>query len=251
MAILIVYSLVAGLLSLVGGLVVLWQSRLAQRLVSPLMAFGAGAFLAAALVDILPEALEGAPEPQPILMATLGGFVIFFTLERLVMRLKGGKQGHRHSEHTESLPFLLVLGDSIHNFIDGVVIALAFVANPLIGLPTALAIAAHEIPQEIGDFSILLNLGWDKKKVLAVNVIQSLLTIPGVILGVYLGRTIEPYLALTLGATAGIFLYIAASDVIPQLHHYSSHKHVLRIVLPMIGSILALSYLSYLAHLAG
>lgn len=248
---LLVYSLIAGLFSLAGGLVVLWQSHFAQKLVTPLMAFGAGAFLAAAFVDILPEALEGSGEPRPILMATLAGFVVFFILERLIMRLRGSREGHKHSEHTESLPFLLVLGDSLHNFIDGVVIALAYVANPILGLPTALAIAAHEIPQEIGDFSILLNLGWNKKKVLTVNVIQSLLTVPGVILGVYLGQAIEPNLPLILGVTAGIFIYLSASDIIPELHHYSSHKHVFRIVLPMIGSIMALSYLSYLAHLSG
>ena len=161
--------------------------------------------------------------------------------------IKGGNE-HSHSEHTESLPFLLILGDSLHNFLDGVVIAIAFTANPALGLPTALAIAAHEIPQEIGDFSILLNLGWKKSRVIAVNVIQSLLTVPGVIIGYLLSQVIEPQLPMLLGLTAGIFIYIAASDVIPELHHHSSHKHVGRIVLPLLIAIGMLIYLSKLAH---
>lgn len=247
---LLFYALSGGFFSLVGGLLLLWKSKLAHQLMTPLIAFGAGAFLAAVFTDILPEAIEMVDEPHPILWATLGGFLTFFALERLFMtQFKHFRHSHQsHSDHTEPLPFLLILGDSLHNFLDGIVIALAFVANPVLGLPTALAIAAHEIPQEIGDFSVLMNMGWKKHKILAVNVMQSLLTLPGMAVGLLLGHQIESHLPLLLGATAGIFLYIAGSDLIPELHHRSEHKHFLRVLIPMLLSVFLVAFLSQLAH---
>ena len=136
----------------------------------------------------------------------------------------------------------------MHNFLDGIIIALAYVANPALGLSTTLAVAAHEIPQEIGDFSILLKLKFSKKFVLGVNLMQSLLTIPGVLAGYYIGQSIEPYLPLLLGATSGIFIYIAATDLIPELHHSAGHSHFFKVIAPFIFSILLVGYLTNLAH---
>jgi zinc and cadmium transporter len=245
---LLLYSLIAGLFSLVGGILLLWKPEVTRRIMHPLISFGAGAFLAAAFADVLPEALEASANPRAILLATLAGFVSFFILERFLMRYFKGSNHHTHSEHTESLPFLLILSDCIHNFMDGVIIAIAFAANPLLGLPTAFAISAHEIPQEIGDFSILLHLKWKRRDIIFVNVLQSLLTIPGVFIGYFIGRSIENQLPLILGATAGIFIYIAGSDLIPELHHQSSHKHFFRIVLPMILSIVLVTVLAAFAE---
>lgn len=246
---LLFYSLIGGLFSLVGGFLLLWKSQLSKRWITVLLSFGAGAFLGAAFLDILPEAIEAADEPHAVFISTLVGFLIFFTMERLLMRyVKGHHEHDGHSDHTESLPFLLILGDSIHNFLDGIVIAIAYVANPALGLPTALAIAAHEVPQEIADFSVLLQRKWKKSTIVAVNVIQSLLTIPGVFVGYYIGSLVEPHLPLLLGGTAGIFLYIAASDLIPELHHQAGHKYVFRVIVPLILSIILIYYLTNLAH---
>lgn len=246
---LLFYSLIAGLFSLVGGFLVLWKSHIAHKIITTLISFGAGAFLGAAFLDILPEALEQTNESHSVLIATLIGFISFFILERFLMRYaRHFHPKRKHSDHTESLSVLIILGDSLHNFLDGVVIAIAFAANPVLGLPTALAISAHEIPQEIGDFSILLKLKWDKNKIIAVNVLQSLLTIPGVLLGYYMGKLVEPQLSLFLGATAGIFIYIAGSDLIPELHHQSGHKHFFRIVIPLISSVFLIFLLTRLAH---
>lgn len=246
---LILYSLIGGLFSLVGGVLLLFRPHLTHRFIIPLIAFGAGAFLGAAFLDILPQALETASEPHDVLRAVLTGFILFFILERLIMKYFRPHHEHgAHADHTESLPFLLIAGDSFHNFLDGIVIALAYVANPVLGLPTALAIAAHEIPQEIGDFSVLIQLGWKKSVVLGVNILQSLLTIPGVLLGFYLGQIVEPYLPSFLGIAAGIFIYIAASDLIPEIHHRAGHKDFWRVVLPTVLGILILSYLTTLAH---
>lgn len=247
MGLLIFYSLVGGVFSLIGGLLLLWRYDLIQRLVTPLLSFAAGAFLSAALLDLLPEALETTLEPQPVLLSLLLGFVAWFVMERLIMTsfLKHRTGQKVHSDHTESLPVLLILGDSLHNFLDGIVIALAYAANPALGLTTALAVAAHEIPQEIGDFSILLYRGWPKRKVALINILQSLLTVPGVILGFYLGQILEPQLPFLLAASAGIFIYLAASDIIPEIHHRAGHKHFFPVVLPLLLSLSLVGILTF------
>ena len=155
MNILLLYSLIGGLFSLIGGVILLWKPNFTRAYMTPLLGFGAGAFLAGAFVDILPEALEAANEPREVMIAVLVGFLGFFILERFLMRsfhMHGVQSGH--SEHIESLPYLLVLGDSFHNFLDGIVIGLAASISPTLGLPTAFAVAAHEIPQEMGIFPL-------------------------------------------------------------------------------------------------
>lgn len=249
MNVLLLYSLIGGVLSLVGGVLLLWKPTFTEKYMTALLGFGAGAFLAAAFMDILPEALEKLPHPQPIMIAVLSGFLGFFILERLLMRLfHMHNSPFVHSEHTESLPYLLLLGDSFHNFLDGIVIGLATIAHPTLGLPTALAVAAHELPQEMGDFSIMIRQGWSKKTVLGINVLQSLLTIPGAYIGYYMGGVVEPYVPILLGVAAGIFIYIAATDILPELHHNSSHTHFFRVVIPTILGVILVSYFSRFEH---
>lgn len=248
---LIFYSLIGGLFSLFGGLLLFLvaNAERTKKIIVSLLGFAAGAFLGAVFLDILPEALEMGVEPHYVMIAVLAGFILFFILERLLMIIHSHHHSdHVHSEHTESLPFLIILGDALHNFMDGILIAIAYVANPVLGLTTTLGVAAHEIPQEIGDFSVLLDQGWSKKRVIIVNILQSLLTIPGVVLGFYLGNTLEGYLPYMLGATAGTFLYIAASDLIPEIHHRTGHKHFFRVVIPLIASVLLIGYLINLTH---
>jgi len=246
---LLFYSLVGGLFSLVGGLLLLWKPQKTLRVIVPLLAFSAGAFLSAVFFDILPEAIELSPHPEIVLQATLLGFTVFFTLERLLMKFyKKRDEPHHHSEHTETLPTLLILGDSLHNFMDGIAIGLTYLINPALGLITTITTAGHEIPQEIGDFSILLRGGWPRAKILWVNILQSLLTIPGAFLGYYLGQEVKAFLPQFLGFTAGIFLYIAASDLVPELHHRSSHKHFWRIILPFTLAILFIFMVIKITH---
>lgn len=245
---LLFYSLIAGLFSLIGGLFIVWKADIAKKITTSLLAFAAGAFLAVSFLDMLPEAIEMVEEPHSIFIAVVVGFLCFFILERLLMRLHIHSRDHTHSEHMETLPVLVILGDGIHNFLDGILIAIAFIVNPAAGLITAIGIAAHEIPQEIGDFSILLSQGWSKKKVIMVNVFQSLLTIPGVIIGYYAGVFLEPYLPYLLAGASGIFLYIAASDLIPEIHHRTGHGQFYRVVIPFIVSILLIGILTTFAH---
>jgi zinc and cadmium transporter len=191
-------------------------------------------------------------EPHPLMIALLVGFIAFFALERLLMRYTSKHEQHdhatSHADHTESLPILLIAGDSLHNLLDGIVIGLSFIVDPSLGLITALVVAAHEIPQEIGDFSILLNQGWSKGKVILINILQSLLTVPGALIGYFAGQAVEPSLPYLLAGAAGIFTYIAASDLIPEIHHHAGHKHAYRVLFIVTLGIVAVGMLSSLAH---
>jgi len=249
---LLLYGLIAGLFSLIGGVVVIWRAETAKKIIIPLITFAAGAFMAVSFLDILPEAVETGKEPHYIFIATLAGFFVFFAVERILMRFTHkhsvDTEGVVHSEHSSSLPVLVMIGDSAHNFLDGIVIALAYVANPALGLTTALAIAAHEIPQEIGDFSIMLDNGWSKAKTIALNVLSSLLSVVGIYIGYYAGGLLENSLPYLLGAVAGTFIYIAASDLIPEIQDRAKHKHMFSILFAFLAGLVVVGYLVQLTH---
>lgn len=228
---LIFYGLVGSVFSLVGGLLLLWRPEFTKRITNYLLAFGAGTFIGISFLDLLPEATEMAAAPRGVFMAAVIGFFAFFALERVLMRhLPRGASEHVHREHSEKLPWMTVMGDTAHNFLDGVVIALAYVANPILGLPTALAIAAHEVPQEIGEFAILLDQGWSKAKVIAANMLSALAALLGIGVAYLALPFFESYLPTLLGAVAGIFTYIAASQLIPEIHHRAGHVHAYRLL---------------------
>lgn len=245
---LLFYSLIGGFFSLAGSWLLLWRADFAKRFILPLLSFGAGAFLGAAFLDILPEAIEMVSEPHPVFIAVVIGFVFFFALERVLMRYFHVHSAHEHADHTESLPFLLIAGDCLHNFLDGVVIGLAYLVNPNLGLVTTLAIAAHEIPQEIGDATVLLNQGWPKRRIILVNIGQSLLTVPGALIGYAVGMAISPYLPYLLALAGGMFIYIAASDIIPEIHHRASHRHAFSVLFYLVIGVALVGVLSSLAH---
>lgn len=247
---LLIYGLVAGLFSLIGGFVVLWRSGTAKKIIIPLLGFSAGAFLGVAFLDVLPEAVESSMDVRKVFISVLAGFFVFFILERVLMIFshnhRNQAQGVVHSEHSESLPILIVIGDSVHNFLDGVVIGLAYLANPILGLPTALAIAAHEIPQEIGDFAILLDSGWKKINIIIANVLSSLLSIVGIFIAVFLGRMLESYLPYLLGAVGGTFIYIAACDLIPEIQDRAKHRNMYSILFSFLFGLVLVGCLTNL-----
>lgn len=228
-------------------------SQWIKKITTLLLAFAAGSFLGVSFLDLLPEAVKAVDEPHAVFMAALGGFCLFFLLERFIMRYVEGRHEDKsnpttHHEHTESLPTLVIVGDTLHNFLDGIAIAIAYVANPALGLTATLAVAAHEVPQEIGDFSILLDQGWSKLKILWVNIISSLLTLVGVGVGFMAASRLESTLPYLLGGVAGIFIYIAASDLIPEIHHRAGHRHVYRILIPFLLGLVLMGYLINLTH---
>ena len=247
---LLLYGLVGSVFSLIGGLVVIWRAEQVKKIMTPLLAFAAAAFLAVSFLDLLPEAIESVTEPHFVFISFLVGICIFFALERILMKYfhhhAHGEAGH--DDHTESLPALIILGDSLHNFLDGIAMAIAFIANPALGLTTALAIAAHEIPQEIGDFAILLDQGWSKKKVILANLFSALTAFLGIFVGYTAISFFENTLPYLLGGVSGIFAYIALSDLIPEVHHRAHHKYVSQALIPFILGLLAIGYLISLTH---
>lgn len=210
-------------MSLIGGLLLLYKKDLALKFADYLAAFAAGALLGTAFLDLLPEAVEAVDEPHAVFTWALVGIMAFFLLERAVHWFHHHQ--HEHSEEiTKPIGPLIILGDTLHNFIDGAAIAITFLIDPAIGAVTTLAIAAHEIPQEIGDFGLLLKLGYSRKKVVLYNVLSACAALAGAALTYIIGLRIESALPALLAITAGFFIYIATSDIIPEIHAWHKKK---------------------------
>ncbi|MBI2598671.1 ZIP family metal transporter [Candidatus Curtissbacteria bacterium] len=211
----LIFSFIGSVVSLIGGLALLIKEKLALSVSHLIASFAAGALLGAAFLDLLPEASMEGGKSGDIFLWALGGMLAFFLLERFV------RWFHHHHEHLEvSKPTvsLIMVGDTIHNFIDGVAIAATFLVSVPLGMVTTFAVAAHEIPQEIGDFGILLHRGLSRKRVLIFNFVSAAAAILGAVITYFLGGLIVDVLPALLALTAGFFIYIAASDLIPEIH---------------------------------
>ena len=212
---LLVVVTAGSLLSLIGGLYLIYGKKGVGRLQKAAVPFAAGALLAAAFLDLLPEA-SAMDDAKTIMIAALAGFIAFFVLERSLSWFH-----HHHDDEDDErrqTTTLIVIGDTLHNFIDGLAIGAAFVVSPAIGIVTTIAIAAHEIPQEIGDFGLMLSKGMKKKRVVLVNIISALATVVGATIIYWLGDSFALNQGILLAVTAGFFIYIAASDIIPTIH---------------------------------
>ena len=217
-ALMIIAILAGSALSLLGGALILLTKAKRARAVHLALPFGAGALLAAAFFDLLPESFELA-EPRSMLLWALAGFTLFFVMERLVTWFHHHHDHDTDAEHAkEHQGNMVMFGDLLHNMIDGVAIGAAFLVNPATGFITTLAVSAHEIPKELGTFGILLSRGWHDKKVLLANILTAMGTIVAATLTYLLNDTLHIPEAQLLAITSGIFIYIAASDIIPDIH---------------------------------
>lgn len=240
----IFYSLIGGLFALVGGIILLSHQKTALSLAKYGTPFAAGALLAAAFFDLLPESIE--------LIATgtamrwvLAGIVMFFLLEHFLHWFHHSHQ-HEHKGERKIAP-LIVIGDSLHNFLDGIAIGAAFLIDTPIGIVTAIAVAAHEIPQEIGDFGLLLRSGFSRKRVLLINAASALMSTAGAVLTFWLGSKTSLPLGELLAITAGLFIYIAASDIIPSLHENRQKLAHLGAAL-LVAGVLTIGVVTEIAH---
>lgn len=209
----ILSSIFVSAVSIVGIFTLLNKNWHRPEYASRFVSFAAGVMLSAALFDILPEALELNPD-HSLFTAVFAGIITFFFLERFVLWFHHHHEGHG----TKPSSVLILVGDSIHNIIDGISIAAAFMASPAIGLTTMLAIAAHEIPQELADFSVLTAGGMEKRRALFWNFVSGLTSVLGAVLGYFFLSQLESYIWFVLAFAGGMFLYIASSDLIPELH---------------------------------
>ncbi|NUZ05407.1 ZIP family metal transporter [Piscinibacter koreensis] len=198
-----------------------------SRVVQHLVSLSTGVLLATALLDVLPEAFSSGASPHRLFAALLGGLLFFFLLEKAEL--------YRHGHHHEGDPhhhhhgfdaqqagrggWSVIMGDSIHNFCDGIIIAAAFLADTRLGVATSLAIIAHEIPQEVGDYIVLLNAGFSRGKALFYNALSGLAAVAGGVLGYALVGPWEAAFPYLLVVAASSFIYVAVADLIPQLQH--------------------------------
>lgn len=229
----IFFSLVGGVFSLLGGIILLSRKAAAYTIAKYLTPFAAGALLAAVFLDLLPEGVNNG-SADSVLLAALIGMLIFFLMERFLLWFH---HHHQHKEDKKPGASLIIAGDTLHNVLDGVAIAAAFLVSVPTGIVTTIAVAAHEIPQEIGDFSLLLNKGMRRSRVLMVNILSALSTTVAAVIAFALGSAGNIPLGVLLGLTAGFLLYIAASDIIPEIHERTAKKRLLDVqpLLLLIG----------------
>lgn len=211
LAYILFFTFLGSIVSLLGGVMLLLKEKFAIKISHFLAAFAAGTLLGTAFFDLLPESLEGGGEID-IFWWTLIGILAFFLLERFI------HHHHDDPENKNMVP-LIVVGDSIHNFVDGMAIAATFLISIPLGIVTSFAVAAHEIPQEIADFGLMLHKGVKRSKVLKINFLSALFAMAGALLTYLAKDALEGLLPIFLSLTAGFFIYIAASDLIPEIHH--------------------------------
>ncbi len=240
----IIATLLVSLVSLVGVFVLSLKHKTMHALLFVLMSFATGTLFGSAFLDLIPESLEKI-DAHNALFTVLAGLIIFFIVEKLIYW-----HHHHHSSHEEKekpFAYLNLIGDGIHNFFDGAAIAASFMAGPELGVTTTIAIIAHEIPQEIGDFSLLIYSGFTRKKALLFNLLSALIAIFGALIFFYFSSFVENLEGLGLAFTAGMFIYIAAADLMPELQkELNVRKSVIQLVSMLIGIIFILGVVVYL-----
>lgn len=213
--------LLVSLISLIGVVTLALKDRILKKILLLLVAFSSGALIGDTLLHLLPEASEENGFTNLIALMMIAGILFFFVLEKFL------RWRHCHeldcSEHKEHIGTLSLMSDSVHNFIDGVLIGVSFLISIPLGVTTTLAVILHEIPQELGNFAVLLHTGHAKKKAIIYNFLSALTAILGAIVAVALGDKMQGFEAVMVPFTAGSFLYIAMTDLIPELHN-KEHK---------------------------
>jgi len=205
-------TLLVSLISLVGILFVTVKEQVFKRILLLLVSFASGTLLGSAFLNLIPESLSAHSETETAFAAILVGILAFFLLEKFLWR-----HCHERECPIHTFAYLNLLGDVVHNFIDGVVIAASFLASVPLGVTTTLAVVSHEIPQEIGDFSILIYGGLGKAKALSYNFLTATISVFAAAL-TYFFSAYFPSLTYLLAFAAGGFIYIATTDLIPELH---------------------------------
>lgn len=246
----VLFSLLGGVLSVLAAAVFLLLPDSARNRVLPhFVSFAIGALLGAAFLALLPHAMQGVQDFHLLGLTILLGLLGFFLLEKLVL------WRHCHAEHCEAhtpdeahhgqaAGTLVLIGDGMHNLVDGVLIAAAFLTDIHLGIVTSLAVAAHEIPQEVGDFAVLLHSGYSRSKALWFNILSSCTTLIGALLAYWSLADLQQVLPYILAVAASSFIYIAVADLIPGLHkrfHISATMQQLTLI--MAGVLVI-----YLAH---
>jgi zinc and cadmium transporter len=239
---LILWIILFSILGSIGAIItaatfILFKKKIQDVLIPCLIAYATGTLLAAALLGLLPNALKDV-SPFPILLTVLTGIILFFILEKLVI--------WRHCHNVEcdvhgTAGSMILIGDAFHNLTDGIVIAASFLVAIPVGIAAALSVIAHEIPQEVGDFGILLHSGYSKRKALVLNTLSGLTTLPAAIISYYALDIIHTAVPYIMAISASSFIYISLADLSPELHRKVGISHTIRqflLVLAGVGTII-------------
>jgi zinc and cadmium transporter len=220
-------TIAGGVISAAGAALIAFRSKPAH--VPVLISYAVGALLGAAFIELLPHAFGRSDNIQLTAATILGGLMLFFILEKLVLwRHCHIEQCEAHDPHDIPVPnhehdhgrsgMMILIGDTFHNFVDGVLIAAAFMADVKLGVVTAIAIIAHEVPQEVGDFLILLHSGYTKRYAFILNLISSAAMVLGGVLAFYALQSMQQWIGTLLALAAASMIYVAVADLIPGLH---------------------------------
>ena len=255
----IIFSLFGGILSVIAASVFLMLPEPGRSRILPhMVSFAIGALLGAAFLGLFPHALSSPhiSDVHDISLTVLVGLLTFFILEKLVIwrhchhiecEVHGTEEPHHHHEKEENhapAGTLVLVGDAVHNFVDGILIAAAFLTDIHLGIVTALAVAAHEIPQEVGDFAILLQSGFSRSKAMLFNILSSLTTVIGALLAYYSLSSAEHYLPYVLAVAASSFIYVAVADLIPGLHKQTAVSDSLKQITLIMSGV----FVVYISH---
>jgi len=239
-----VYSLVSviliSLISLVGLVTISLKREKLGKILLLFVGFSAGGLLGDAFIHLLPEAVEGMGFTIAISFYVLAGIIFFYIMEMLV------HWRHCHIptsfSHPHPFAYMNLIGDGMHNFVDGLIIGASYLAGIHIGIATTIAVILHEIPQEIGDFGVLLHGGFKVRKALLMNFLTALTAVAGVIISLILGVYIEGIGMFLLPFAAGGFIYIASSDLIPELQkECAASKSLMQLLMIVLGILVMLS----------
>ncbi len=219
LSLILISTTFVSLISLIGVIVLAFNKKTMNNIVFYLVALSAGALIGAAFLHLLPEAIQEYP-CENIFAYTLAGFILFFFIEKIL---------HWHHCHKidckiHTFAYMNLLGEIVHNFIDGLIIATGFLVSIPLGITTTIAVALHEIPQEIGDFGVLVYGGFSKWRAIFLNFLAALTAISGGLVGYFFFGKTESYISFLLPFAAGGFIYIAASDLFPELRKENDTK---------------------------
>jgi zinc and cadmium transporter len=235
-------TFLVSLLSFSGILLLAMRAKQLKQMVFVLVSFAVGALFGNTFFILIPESFHQISDTQMIGMLVISGLIVMFVLEKFIHWHHCHNVTHEHD--TAPLGYISLITDSLHNFTDGVLIAAAWMASPEVGIATTLAVVVHEIPQEISDFGVLLHAGFSKKKALWLNFIAACSAILGGVLTLTLGSVSEKILVYILPFAAGGFIYLAGSDLIPELNRERSVKKSMIQFAAIIAGLVLMFYIS-------
>ncbi len=249
----VVASLFGGVLSVAAAALFALNTR--AHWIGALVSYAIGALLGAVFLDVLPEAITLATNVSGVTATVLLGILLFFTLEKVLI------WRHCHHDHCEAHEpheqeshdhgrsgTMVIIGDTFHNFVDGIIIAAAFLTDTQLGIVTALAIIAHEIPQEVGDFLILLHSGYSKLRAFQLNLISSLATLVGGVLAYYSLQDLQAWTPYILALAAASMIYVAVADLIPGLHKRTRMRDTVQQVLLIVSGVATVALVGFIAE---